>query len=324
MWATIRALPLKKKTGAYAIDELKMTIVDLPGTYSLSAYSLEEVVARDFLVREKPETVVNIIDASNLERNLYLTLQFMELGLPVCIALNMMDVSKQRGIEIDIQKLSKLLGVPVVPTVARRGKGKKELMAAASSLIANHANPLPLNISYGEDLDNAIARMEPLILNANFLTQTYPARWIALKYLENDEQVQSLGDKKNPGLSAALKKITGKVSAHISTTLNTYPEAVIADHRYGYIRSILRQGVVTYQQDQNRLRISDKIDKVVTNRFAGPLIMVAVIYCLYQFTFSYSELPVGWLEGFFVRIGDMGRSEPAGRTDKITCYIRPY
>jgi len=277
---------VEKKTGTYTINELKVTIVDLPGTYSLTAYSLEEVVARDFLVREKPGVVVNIIDASNLERNLYLTLQFMELGLPVCIALNMMDVAKNRGIKIDINKLSKLLGVPVIATIARNGKGKKELMDAAANINTNRAKTSPLDISYGDDIDNAIAEMEPLISNATFLTQTYPTRWIALKYIENDEQIQALGDSKNPGVSAKLKKITDRVSSHISKTLNTYPEAVIADHRYGHIRSIIRQDVITYQQDQSRLQLSDKIDQVVTNRFAGPLIMVAIIFSLYQFTFS--------------------------------------
>jgi len=299
---------VEKKTGTYAVKELKMNIVDLPGTYSLSAYSLEEVVTRDFLVQEKPETVVNIIDASNLERNLYLTLQFMELGIPVCIALNMMDVAEKRGIEIDIKKLSNLLGVPIIPTIVRNGKGKKELMDAAADIIKNHTIPSPLDISYGDDIDSALAEMEPLISNATFLTQTYPARWIALKYLENDEQVQSLGDAKSPGISAKLKKITDRVSNHISNTLNTYPEAVIADHRYGYIRSIIRQDVITYQQDQSRLRMSDKIDQVVTNRFAGPLIMIAIIFGLYQFTFTYSEMPVEWLESFFGWLGSVAES----------------
>lgn len=309
---------VEKKTGTYTIDEFKMNIVDLPGTYSLSAYSLEEVVTRDFLVQEKPETIVNIIDASNLERNLYLTLQFMELGIPVCIALNMIDVSEKRGIDIDIKNLSSLIGVPVIPTIARNGKGKKELMRTAADIISSNKKPLPLEISYGEDIDNALAEMEPLISNATFLTQTYPSRWIALKYLENDEQIQSFGDAKNPRISTKLKKITNKVSNHIFKTLNTYPEALIADHRYGYIRSIMRQGVVTYQQDQSRLRISDKIDRIVTNRFAGPLIMIAVIFSLYQFTFSYSGIPVGWTESFFGWIGGIAESGlPDGLTKSL-------
>ncbi|MBC2715191.1 MAG: ferrous iron transport protein B [Desulfobacteraceae bacterium] len=299
---------VEKKEGTYKQDDISLKIVDLPGTYSLTAYSLEEVVARDFLVQEKPETVIDIVDASNLERNLYLMLQFMELGIPVCMALNMIDVSEKRGIEIDTKKLSELLGIPVVPTIARTGKGKQELMKAAADLVGSNTKPLPLEISYGDDIDNALAEMEVMITDAMFLTQTYPARWTALKYLENDEQIRSIGDAKNPGLSAKLKKITDRVSSHISNTLNTYPEAVIADHRYGYIRSIIRQDVITYQQDQDRLRISDKIDRIVTNRFAGPLLMIAIIFGLYQFTFTYSETPVGWLESFFGWVGGIAET----------------
>ena len=309
---------VEKKTGTYVLKDMKMTIVDLPGTYSLSAYSLEEVVARDFLIQENPTAVINILDASNLERNLYLTLQFMELGLPVCIALNMMDVSKKRGIDIDVEKLSILLNVPVIPTVARTGEGKKELMAAAAALHEDRRHPSPFVISYGEDIDRALDQMAAMISEAMFLTQTFPARWTALKYLENDHQMQSLGDEKNPKLSTTLKKISSQVSAHLFKTLNTYPEALIADYRYGYIRAIIRQGVISYQKNQDRLQVSDQIDKVVTNRFAGPLIMVAVIFGLYQFTFSYSEMPVGWLEGLFGWLGHLANSHlPDGLTKSL-------
>ena len=309
---------VEKKTGTYVLKDTKMTIVDLPGTYSLSAYSLEEVIARDFLIQETPTAMINILDASNLERNLYLTLQFMELSLPVCIALNMMDVSKKRGIDIDVEKLSILLNVPVIPTVARTGEGKKELMAAAAALQEDRGHPSPLIISYGENIDRALDQMAAMISEAMFLTQTFSARWTALKYLENDQQVRSLGDGKNPNLSATLKKISGQVSAHLFKTLNTYPEALIADQRYGYIRAIIRQGVISYQKNQDRLQLSDQIDKVVTNRFAGPLIMVAVIFGLYQFTFSYSEMPVGWLEGLFGWLGHLADSHlPDGLTKSL-------
>ncbi len=126
---------VEKKKGTYNNNGNRFNIVDLPGTYSLTAYSLEEVVARNFLVNEKPGMVINIVDASNLQRNLYLSLQFMEMGIPLCIALNMVDVAKTRGIDINIVKLSELLGVPVIPTIARRGVGKQELMEAVADNI---------------------------------------------------------------------------------------------------------------------------------------------------------------------------------------------
>ena len=149
-----------KKQGTYTDNGDKMTIVDLPGTYSLTAYSMEEVVARDFVVNDRPAVVIDIVDASNLERNLYLTLQFMELGVPVCIALNMVDVAKNRGIQVDTNKLADLLGIPVIPTVARSGDGTFELMKATIKVARQQTNPEPLVISYGADVDQALVEME--------------------------------------------------------------------------------------------------------------------------------------------------------------------
>ncbi|MGD2187386.1 MAG: ferrous iron transport protein B [Desulfobacterales bacterium] len=294
---------VEKKEGTYVRDGFRLHIVDLPGTYSLTAYSLEEVVARDFLVNQKPEVVINIVDASNLERNLYLAIQFLEMGIPICIALNMMDVAQKRGINVDAEKLSSLLGVPVIPTIARSGKGKNELMQSAVQMVHESEKMAPLKISYGADIDQALSEMENEIVTANFLTDNYQARWIALKYMENDEQILTLGKDVNPALARKLEDAAGKVSRHLQNTLDTYPEAMIADQRYGYIKSILKQGVIQHKYDQNRLYSSDRIDKVLTNRFVGPLIMLAVIAGLYHFTFTYSELPVGWLESFFGWLG---------------------
>lgn len=288
---------VEKKQGTCKSDIGRFEIVDLPGTYSLTAYSLEEVVARDFLVNEKPSMIINIVDASNLERNLYLSVQFMEMGLPVCIALNMMDVAKKRGIEIDIQKLSALLKLPVVPIVARDGKGKQALMAAVAENVGQH--PEPLRISYGRDLDAALDEMEALIRPAEFLIPQYDPRWTALKYLENDQQVIDMGYKQDKATAMKLDAVVQKVKAHIAQTLDTHPEGVIADHRYGYVHSVLKQGVIRFYQDENRIQISDRIDRIVTHRFIGPVIMIAMLMGLYQFTFTLSETPVAWLERFF-------------------------
>ncbi len=296
---------VEKKEGIYEINGHQLRIVDLPGTYSLTAYSLEEVVTRDFLVQEKPQVVVDIVDASNLERNLYLTLQFMELGVPVCLALNMIDVAKTRGISIDIEKLSGSLGVPIVTTVARTGKGKDQLIAVAEEVIKGERALRPLVISYGKDIDPALIEMEKIIQPAQFLTDRYPARWVALKYMENDEQVRKLGFQQDKNLSDRLDRIVTQVAHHIEDTLDSYPEAVIADQRYGFIKSLLKDNVITHSKDPNRLYISDKIDKVLTNRLAGPLIMLAVIFGLYHFTFTYGQVPVGWLEGVFGWLGGL-------------------
>jgi len=293
-----------RKEGRFVQNGHDMHIVDLPGTYSLTAYSVEEVVARDFLVNECPRVTVNIVDASNLERNLYLTIQFLELGIPTCVALNMIDVARGRGIAIDDKKLSHLLGVPVVPIMARSGFGKKALMEAVET-VADAPRPQPLRVSYGSDLETAIQEMEKLITTGRFLTDLYPSRWIAIKYLENDAQILEKGRETDPRIADELEAITRNVGAHIEETLETYPEAMIADHRYGFISSMLKQGVVKERHDKNRLFLSDRIDKVLVNRFAGPILMLLVLMGLYQFVFTYSEVPVGWCEVLFERLSDM-------------------
>jgi len=296
---------VEKREGVYIHNNSEIYIVDLPGTYSLTAYSLEEVVARNYIVNEKPDVVINIVDASNLERNLYLTLQFLELGTPICIALNMIDVAIQRGIEIDINRLSDLLDIPIVPTIARKGEGIKRVIEESEKLCDQNNKRKCLEISYGRDIDQALDELKAIIISNQFLTDTYPSRWIALKYLENDEQMINLGKQTNTIVSDQLEKIVKTLTDHLQNTIDTYPEAEIADHRYGYIKSIIKQGVVNRISDKDRLFITDRIDKYVTHRFLGPLIMIAVIAGLYKFTFSYSEVPITWLESFFGWISDL-------------------
>jgi ferrous iron transport protein B len=292
---------VEKKEGIYRVSSgQQVRVVDLPGTYSLTAYSVEEVVARDFLIHEKPEVVINITDAANLERHLYLTCQFLELGVPVVIALNMIDVAKERGISIDTEKLSGLLNVPVVPITARSGEGVPALMQEAVTVAASGRQWQELALSYGDDIDTALLEMTDLIRRSAFLTDIYPARWLALKYLESDSQIMEKGrefaaQRGLRGVAEQLEKMVGAVSDHLQITLETVPEALIADHRYGYIKSIIRQGVVSRLHDEERVYATDRIDRVVTNRVMGPMIMVMVLLGLYHFTFTYSALPVAWL-----------------------------
>ncbi|MDH4333592.1 MAG: ferrous iron transport protein B [Desulfobulbaceae bacterium] len=291
---------VEKKEGAYTFPTGEQaSIIDLPGTYSLTAYSVEEVVARDYLVQEKPDVVINITDASNLERNLYLSTQLLELGVPMIIALNMIDVAQDRGITLDAKKLSALINVPVIPIIARSGKGTPELMAAALELAGKSTAWNPLHISYGEDIDLALHTMAQHITTAGFMKECCTPRWLALKYLEGDSQIREKGRTDNPVVDTELQEIVTKVGDHLHKTMETFPEAIIADHRYGYIKSVLRQEVITHKFDIDRLHASDRIDKVLTNRFLGPFIMLAVLLGLYKFTFTYSQLPVTWIESFF-------------------------
>lgn len=276
-----------------------ITITDLPGTYSMTAYSVEELVARDYLINHRPDTVINIVDASNLERNLYLTCQFLELGVPLVIALNMIDVARDRGIEIRAERLSELLGVPVVPIIARSGFGKDQLLDEALAVAAQRRQWQPHDISYGDDLNAAVAELMTIIEASGLLDKEYPPRYTAIKYLENDDQILQKGREADPTTATRLETIVNKICEHTVKTLDVYPEAIIADHRYGFIKSILRQGVVTHKFDTDRLYTSDRIDKVLTNRLVGPVIMLAILFGVYQFTFAWSELPVALLENFF-------------------------
>ncbi len=294
-------ITVEKKHGTALVDGQEVQVIDLPGTYSLTAYTMEEVVARNVVADERPNMVVDVINSGALERNLYLAVQLLEMGAPLTLALNMMDEAQKQGMSIDPARLSSLLGVPVVETVARTGKGMEELMLTAVKAANEREGKAwnPLVISYGPDLDPVLDEMEALITKEQFLTDRYPARWVALKYLENDEEVQKAG-RAFGAVSTELESRSREVSEHLEATLKTYPEAIIADYRYGYISSVLRQGVVTRADELHaRLAFSDKLDKVLTNRLFGPLIMLGLLYVIYLITFTLGEIPMGWLEGFF-------------------------
>ena len=294
-------ITVEKREGTAHLGDRAITLVDLPGTYSLTAYSLEEVVARRVLTEDRPGAVINVVNAAVLERNLYLTVQMMEMGIPVVLALNMMDEADRKGMVINIDTLEKLMGVKAVPAVARRGEGLEEALAAAVRLAdTSRGHATPLVISYGPDIDEALVTMSPLVERASFLTDKYPARWVALKYLERDEEVIAQGNAASKEVSDALLAIADNVTAHTKKTLDTYPEAILADYRYGYIASILRQGVITSSDElTSRITWSDQIDTLLTHRIAGPLILVAVLYSMYFLVIEVGDYPLGWVEAAF-------------------------
>jgi len=275
-------------------------VVDLPGTYSLTAYSPEELVARNYVIGRTPDVVIDVVDASNLERNLYLAVQFMELGAPLVICLNMVDVAEQRGQKIDAAKLSQLLGVPVVPTVARSGKGAQELLAAAVKLARSRPRWEALHISYGSDVDAGLAELTDILQGHQERHGLLSARWLALKLLEGDSEVLERVQE-TPDLALRLLPVCQKVAAHIRSTLADDPESVIADYRYGYITGITRQ-VLTLEREV-RLDYTDKVDRVLTHRLLGPLFLFLVLYVIYRFVFWASQWPVSGFEAFFSWLG---------------------
>jgi ferrous iron transport protein B len=294
---------VEKKEGSAKIHDQEVHIVDLPGAYSLTSYTQEELVARNVVLDERPDVVIDVLNAAALERNLYLAVQFMELGVPVVLVLNMMDEVRAAGMTIDKAKLSRLMNAPVVETVAKHGVGKEELLRQALELAKQQDGAWqPLNISYGPDLDHALKDMVALIRESSFLEHRYPPQWLALKYLEGDEEILEIG-RAHGGPHDKLREIVDKASDHCQKTLSTYPEALIADYRYGYIASILKQGVLTRDTTHDRIARSDRMDKVLTHKLGGPLIMLFILYAIYKFTFSVGDIPLVWLNEFFDFLG---------------------
>ena len=179
---------VEKKEGNLSFKGYDIKVVDLPGVYSLTAYSLDEVIARNFVVDENPDVVVDIVDASNLERNLYLAVQLLEMGAKLVVALNMMDVAQSRGYQIDVAELSRLLGAPVVPMVATRHQGTKELLETIACVAEDKIQVKSLRLNYGREMEDEIAKLEEIIATDSRF-QGYSPRWLAVKLLEEDEEI---------------------------------------------------------------------------------------------------------------------------------------
>ncbi len=297
-------ITVDRMEGVYSYGSYDIKITDLPGTYSLSSYSLEEVVARDVIINEKPDVVVCMLDATAIERSLYLTVQLMELGVPVVIGMNMMDSARKNGVHIDSLKLSELLNVPVVECVARRGVGKEELMRKVVDVYEHGGRDVckPLHISYGNELEEVIESMSREINGVEFMTERYPARWIALKYLEEDSAVVGYG-KEIGGIHEKLCSRVQEYKQHVQKALDSYPEAIIADQRYGFINALIKD--VVMRKTSLNYDISDKVDKVLTQRFLGPIIMFGILYLMFYVTFNVGAIPQGWVEDIFGWMGDL-------------------
>ena len=293
-----------RKEGHITVGDNQVTLVDLPGTYSLTAYSMEELVARRELAAGSVQAVINVVDASALERNMLLTVQMLEMGVPVVLCCNMMDEARAAGIHIDMERLTSLMGIPVMPMVARSGEGLTEAMNVAVQL-AKEGKRNALRISYGSDIDPVLLDMEKRIEDAGLLASKYMPHWVALKMLEADSEILSEVRATNAELFEELDAMRKKAISHVRSTLNTNLESIITDYRYGFIRSLLRDGIVTQDAGKDRLALSDKLDRVLTNALLGPIIMIGVLYLMFQVTFTLGAYPQGWVEDGFGLLGEV-------------------
>lgn len=271
---------VQKKVGKTKIGHSEL--VDLPGIYSLSPYTMEEIVTRDYIINENPEVIINIIDGTNLERNLYLTVQLLELNRPMVIAVNMMDDVEQKGWKLDCDKLSVELGVPVVPITARRGENVETVLKKAEKLAHGKAYCAP-KVTYDITTQNALNDVL-FILAENTYKKPLPLEFFAGKLLEGDNQCHEFLDLSKDQL-ARIEKI---IVAYEATSEYGDRESMLADARYQYIEKIAKRSL-NKGKDANKLTASDKIDKIVTNRFLAIPIFLAMMLLMFMFTFG----PVG-------------------------------
>ncbi|MFO8163306.1 MAG: ferrous iron transport protein B [Thermodesulfobacteriota bacterium] len=291
---------VEKKEGTCKYDGYEIKVIDLPGTYSLTAYSAEELVARDFVIKEKPDMVVDIVDASNLERNLYLTTQLKELGTKMVIALNMTDMAEKNGIRIDAKNMSQLLGAAVIPTVGHKSRGMKELLGAVVNTAENNIKFEEHPIAYGKEINPEVEKIQRIISRDSNLVNQYSPDWLALKLLEGDSEVMKVAE--NSSIWNQIQPTVHKSRDYIQYHIGEDAETLIADQRYGFITGLTAATV--RKPSVERISISDKIDTVITNRVLGLPIFLLIMYALLKFTFSGSGFMVGWFEMFFECLGN--------------------
>ena len=244
-------------------------VTDLPGIYSMSPYTLEEVVSRDYVLKENPDVIIDLVDATNIERNLYLTTQLVETGVPVVIALNMADLLEKRGIKIDVKRLSMLLDCPIVETSALKGEGLDKLIDEAIKTAKKSSADLPKEV-FSKEMEAAIADVKDVLPES--ITED-KKRWYAIKFLENDEKV-----KESIKLSASAQSTVDSKRQAIEKKHDDDMESIVTDERYTFIQKVVN---TTVKKGKDKLTVSDKIDRIVTNRILGIPIFIAIMWLVY-------------------------------------------
>ncbi|MDF2569792.1 MAG: der 3 [Sporomusa sp.] len=298
---------VEKREGVRQFQNKELLVVDLPGTYSLTAHSLDELVARNFIVQDKPDVIVDILDAGNLERNLYLAVQLLELERPLVVALNMVDVAESMGTKINEKVLAEKLDVQVVRTVGNRHTGVDDLLTAAVK-VAEEKPRKPFVINYGDEVEGKISEISTLLVEVQHNLR-FPQRWLALKLLENDQDICNTV-KQLPGGERILAAVAAARQS-LQVTFDTDPELAIANLRYQFVGELCQDVIVS--RHEGVLTTSDKIDRVLTNRMLGLPIFLGLMWLLFNFVFTVGAYPQDWIEQGVAAFGEfVGQSMPDG------------
>ena len=279
---------VEKKEGKLK-NQKDVTVTDLPGIYSLSPYTLEEVVSRDYLLKEKPDVIIDLVDATNIERNLYLATQLLEIGIPVVIALNMVDLLKKNNININVKGLSSALGCPIVETSALKGTGLKEVVDEAIKCANQHRVPSK-QMQFPKDVEKAVNEIEALV-PANISEEN--KRWYAVKLLERDEKV-----KEGLNLPASAQSKIEEIASNLEKAEDDDTESIVTDGRYQYIQKVVSANV---KRSGNKMTVSDKIDRIVTNRILGlPIFILTMFIVYYVSVTTVGTMVTDWTNDSFV------------------------
>ncbi|MBN1355730.1 ferrous iron transport protein B [bacterium] len=297
---------VEKKEGVCRFGEQEYRVVDLPGIYSMTSYSVEEVVARRFLVEEKPSVVINVVDATNLERNLYLTIQLLEMGLNLVMALNMMDELDKTGVVLDVDMIGRRLGCPVVRTVGIRNEGIEDLKQTVFD--AHVRGQTDAVIIYRDELGTEVKKLTALMEHLDAIP--YPKQFAAVKMLEKDTEV--LGRFRRMSASEPLFTQLNRSVQRLETLYGYPPEVMIGDRRYGFASGLVKEVTVTRPMI-DRITLTEKIDSVVTSRILGFPLFLLSIYLIFWLTFSLGSWPMQWIETGFEKLARAIESQwPAG------------
>ena len=288
----------------------EFNLTDLPGTYSLSCYSPEELYVREHLTEKMPDVVINVIDSSNIERNLYLTTQLVDMNIRMVCALNMYDEFERRGDRVNLEVLSHLFGMPMIPTSFKSGEGVKELFKAVIQVYeGTHKTSRHLHINYGHEIEDGIAHIQKYLKADEHITQHYSTRYLALKLLEHDSQVLDYLGKHMAGENRMqdfhdLTNARDKASARVKEETGNDSETAIMDAKYGFINGALTEAGYKTGTKEDTYRMTHRIDGVLSNKYIGFPIFFLILYVMFEVTFTLGQYPMDWIEEAVAWLGE--------------------